>query len=380
MSKEKNYRSLKAILGWSSFVLLLIGGCGGGDYLSEAEMERVAVTERIKLTEDAGGLVLIVGGEAITSDEILNSRVEHRGRVVLLKDKPFEQMGDSEKFKEQAKPDVEKILSTEISDILLYQLAMRQAGGDVNAALDKAAQKEFRKFVLSFGGDQARADQALKEMGLDRRGYMEEQKRLILVRQYATSKLSRNKPVTYRELRAGYDRMKDELFAIKASLRFRLIDVDIARVKIADPNQDPFELADKLFLEMGKSQDDDFGKLAEKHTGVFFIDHSKGVQPESLVEPYDILVLGADKIKPGEITKPMVKDEHILIMKLLENRNEGYEPFARVQREVEKKIIEERQNKVLNRINEKLLQQAELSETDKFVDFCLDKLYEMRSR
>lgn len=385
MSKEKSYRSLRVILGWYSFFLLLIGGCGGGDFLTEAEMKRVAVTERIKLTEDAGGLVLIVGGETITSDEILNSRVEYEDKIIPLKERIEllglnEDMDDPEKYKKQARPYVEKVLKAEISDILLYQLAKRQAGGDVNAALDKVAEKEFRKFALTFRGDKAKAEKALKELGLDRRGYIEEQKRLILVRQYATSKLPRDKPVTYRELKTGYDRMKDDFFAIKASLRFLLLDVDIVRLKIADPNQAPSELADKLFLEMEKSPDDDFGKLAEKHPGVFFIDHSKGVQPESLVEPYDILVLEADKIKPGKIAGQIKTERNILIMKLLENRKGGYKPFAQVQREVEKKIIKARQNEFLNRFNEELLRQAELSETDKFVDFCLDKLYEMSSR
>lgn len=104
------------------------------------------------------------------------------------------------------------------------------------------------------------------------------------------------------------------------------------------------------------------------------------MQPESLVEPYDILVLEADKIKPGKIAGQIKTERNILIMKLLENRKGGYKPFAQVQREVEKKIIKARQNEFLNRFNEELLRQAELSETDKFVDFCLDKLYEMSSR
>ena len=29
------------------------------------------------------------------------------------------------------------------------------------------------------------------------------------------------------------------------------------------------------------------------------------------------------------------------------------------------------------KINEKLVQQAELGDTDKFVDFCLDRIYEL---
>jgi len=47
---------------------------------------------------------------------------------------------------------------------------------------------------------------------------------------------------------------------------------------------------------------------------------------------------------------------------------------------VRDKIILDRRKEVADRVNAKLLQQAELSKTDDFVDFCLEKIYQMRNQ
>ena len=50
-------------------MLLLIGGCQGNKSgMTDAELERVALTQRIELEQAKGGLVLVVGGETLTSD------------------------------------------------------------------------------------------------------------------------------------------------------------------------------------------------------------------------------------------------------------------------------------------------------------------------
>ncbi len=56
---------------------------------------------------------------------------------------------------------------------------------------------------------------------------------------------------------------------------------------------------------------------------------------------------------------------------------EGYEPFEKVQRNVEEKIMFDRRSKVINGLRAKLMQQAEFGKTGEFVDFCLEKIYQM---
>ncbi len=59
----------------SVFMLLLLGGCDSKkSRLTDAEVERFAITRRIELVEAVGGFVLMVGGETLTSDEIIDSR------------------------------------------------------------------------------------------------------------------------------------------------------------------------------------------------------------------------------------------------------------------------------------------------------------------
>ena len=60
--------------------LLLDGGCGDeSSGLSDAELDRIAITEKIKVAEEAGNLVLVVGGDTITSDEIIEAPAEWAG-------------------------------------------------------------------------------------------------------------------------------------------------------------------------------------------------------------------------------------------------------------------------------------------------------------
>jgi hypothetical protein len=101
------------------------------------------------------------------------------------------------------------------------------------------------------------------------------------------------------------------------------------------------------------------------------------IQPGSLARPYDVLAAEAEKIEPGQIAGPIETAEHIFIMKLEEKQSAGYEPFEKVQRQVEDKVLSEQRNEVINRLEARLREQAGLGKTDEFVDFCLEKIYQM---
>jgi peptidyl-prolyl cis-trans isomerase SurA len=360
--------------------LLLTSGCMNKDKpkFTDEELALMPPPLRTDLPEASGGFVLTVGGETITSNEIITQPLLEYFRPIAQKKSSFQQ------FKEQARPELEQILATRVSNILLYQQAKRDTGGneDIEDALEKAVEAEVRRFVISFGGDYAKAEQALKQMGMDWNSFREYQKKMILSQDYIRRQLPENRPITYRELTTCYDEMKDEFFAIPAMIKFRLIDIQIPKLNVADPNRSRLEQARELAYElMGRLWiGEDFGELAKQYSHghrASFGGLWQPVQPQSLAKPYDILAAEAEKIKPAEVAGPIEVGEHIFIMKLEEKRPKGFEPLENVQREVEAKIIFDRRKKAVDEFSAKLVQQVALSEKDKFIDFCLEKIYRM---
>jgi parvulin-like peptidyl-prolyl isomerase len=359
----------------TALVLLLTYGCGGGSKpkFTEEELALIPLAQREGLPEASDGFVLAVGGETITSDEIITEPLLDHFR-------PIAQKSSFEQFKKQARPELEQIIATRVSNILLYQQAKRDTGVDIEDALEKATEAEVRKFVAGFGGDYAKAEQALKQMGMDWRSFREYQKKMILSQDYIRRQLPEYRPITYSELVNCYNEMKGEFFAIPATITFRLIDIQIPKLEVTDPNRSRLEqtreLASKLVERLQKGED--FGGLAKQyshgHTASFG-GRWQPVQPESLAKPYDILAAEADKMKPAQIAGPIEAGEHIFIMKLEEKRPKSFEPLENVQKEVEAKIIFDRRQKAVDEFSSKLVQQAALNERDRFIDFCLEKIF-----
>ncbi len=358
-------------------LLLLIYGCGGNSKpkFTEEELALIPLAQREGLPEASGGFVLAVGGETITSDEIIT-------QALLEYFRPIAQESSFEQFKEQAGPELEQILATRVSNILLYQQAKKSTGVDIEDALERATEAEVRKFVVSFGGDYAKAEQALKKMGMDWRSFREYQKKMILSQDYIQRQLPEYRPITYSELVNRYNEMKEEFFAIPAMIKFRLIDIQIPKLEVTDPNDNQLEQARKLANELvvRLQQGEDFGELAKQYSHghrASFGGLWKPVQPQSLAKPYDILAAEAKRIKPAQIAGPIEAGEHIFIMKLEEKRPKSFEPLENVQKKVEAKIIFDRRKKAVDEFSAKLVQQVALNERDKFIDFCLEKIYRM---
>jgi hypothetical protein len=370
----------------SVLMLLLIGGCQGGGKsgLTDTELERTALAQKIELVEASGGLVLMVGGEAVTSDEIIESPVESNESVVSLAEhlKTIAQTSEPEQFKRQARGQLEEILTAKILNILLYQDAKRQAGKNIDEGLEKAVEREWRKFLLNYGGDLAKADEALKQMGTDQKSFKQEQKRSILIQSHIASNMADKRPVTHRELIDCYNEMKDEFFARPAMIKLRLIDIQPAKLEVSNPNKDRQELAKELAYKLLERIEagEDFGELAKQYSHGHMREFGglwKPVQPQSLAAPYDVLAAEAQKKEAGQIAGPIEASGHIFIMKLEEKQIEGYEPFEKVQRKVEAKIIFDRRNKVFNKLYAILIEQAKFGKTGEFINFCLEKIYQM---
>ena len=100
-----------------------------------------------------------------------------------------------------------------ITRIVLSKRARRELGEKSDDALDKMAEKELRRFILEeHGGNGAEADAALQRRGMSRATYKERRKRDFLAQYVIDSKSRRTRPVTYGEMVAQYDKMKDREF------------------------------------------------------------------------------------------------------------------------------------------------------------------------
>jgi parvulin-like peptidyl-prolyl isomerase len=356
---------------------VFICGCGGGEKpkFTDEELSRIPLAQRDGLPEASGVFVLAVGGETITSDEIITEPLLDHFR-------PIAQKSSLEQFKNQVRPKLEQLLATRISNILLYQQAQREAGAGAGFedALEKATEAEVRKFIAGFGGDYAKAELALKQMGMDWRSFREYQKKMILSQEYVRQMMPEQTPVTYSELVNCYDEMKEEFFSTPATITFRLVDIQISKLDVTDPNRSRLEQAGELANELVKrlQKGEDFGELAKQYSH----DHRASlgglwqpVQPQSLAKPYDVLATEAEKIQPGQIAGPIEAGEHIFIMKLEEKRPKSFEPLENVQKELEAKITFDRRKKAFDDFNSKLVQQIELNERNKFIDYCLGKIF-----
>lgn len=366
-------------------VFLLIGGCESNNK-SDADSGQTAIARKIAVSKAAGESVLVVSGEVVTGSDILQSPIGLNGTFVSPAEhlKPLAQKSSLPEFKKLAKPMIEEILMGKVSDILLYQEARRQLGDkNIDETLEKEADKEVKKFFIEFGGDEAKAEENLKQMGLDRQKYKENRKRFVLTQWYIATRLTDNKPVTHRELMECYNQMKQTTFFIPARLEFRLIDIQPEKLEIVDANESQLEQAGKLanrLIEQIKAGDD-FGELAGQYSHGLMREFGglwKPVAPDSLAEPYDVLAVEAQKLQPGQVAGPIEVEGHIFIMKLEDKRLEGYEPFDKVQTELEKKIFYDRRKKALDKLDAELTQQVDVSEKDKFIDFCLEKVYQMK--
>lgn len=388
MYQDKTYKNNLIVT--VTVLSLLICGCDSSKQseMTNAELERIAYAQNIELAETAGSPVLMVGGETVTSEEIIESPTQIGELYISPLDyfKPLAQLVNLEIFKERVREPLKNILTDKISQILLYQQAKRQLGENAEESLDKAAESELRKFLLQFGGDEAKADEELKKNHLDQNSFKERRKRALLIEWYVRSKFRDDRPITYRELMARYEKMKDEYFARKAMIQFRLIDIQPEKLKVTNPNEDRQKLAEKIANELlaRLQAGEDFGELAKqseyshghmKEFGGLW----KPVSPDSLAPPYDVLAKEAKKTEPNQI-KLIKTPKHIFIIKLEQKQAAGYEPFENVQEYVRKAVLIDRQNEVLDKLNAIVREQTDLGQTDEFIDFCLEKIHRMSNQ
>ena len=368
-------RKTKILIG---LTVILLTGCADKPRFSPEEIAQMPLAKRDGLPEPSGGFALAVGEQSITTDEVIGPVFNDLARAAKIY--------DIDKFRQMATPIIELQLVNRISDALIYSKAKAEAGENVEDELDRVTTAEVKRFVMDFGGDYAKAEQALKRMGMDWDKFQQYQRRKILSQSYIAQKMpDKDQPVSYSEMLEKYNETKDELYSTPASLQFRLIDVEPAKLQNIDVNrprdEQARELAYKIVERLRKGED--FGELAKEYSQDPRA--SKGglwrkIDPESLASPYDVLAATAAKMKAGDIAGPVEKDGHIFIMQLVEFTPESVEPFEKVQNRVKADITIERMRKAYDKINNELLQQASTTDRARLVDFCVLEIYRLANK
>jgi parvulin-like peptidyl-prolyl isomerase len=356
--------------------LLLTAGCTSKQKpaFTEEQLEQIPLARNTNLPMPSGGFVLAVSGETITSDEIINPALKHFSSIA--RNTTFEQ------FTLQVRPQIEQLIIAKLTNILLYRQARKDLGERIDEVLERIAEAEVRKFLVSFENDYARAEHALRQMGMDWAEFKDYQKKMILTQSYMSSKLPEQQAVTYDELRSYYDKIKDKLFITPGMLKFQLIDIEIEKLPLTDPKYTTLQQGKMLANEIMQrlKAGEDFGELARKHSHGYrrsFGGLWEPVKPDSLARPYNVLADEAKKTLPGQIAGPIEAGGHIFIMKLLEKQEEIIEPFEKVQDQLEARINLERRKRALDEFGSKLIQQATYSDRERFINFCLEKIYRM---
>ena len=339
---------------------------------TKEELARIPLVDKNSLPKTSGGMSLSVAGDTVTSAEIIEPLSEYL--------RSASKTADIEQFKQKAIPEIEQVLLTKISNILIYQEARKDAGDQIDDALEKAVETEIRRFITGFNSDYAEAEKELKKMGMDWRSYREYQKKMLLSQSYIASKMPEKRPITHNELLKYYNDVKDKSFTTPAMIQFRLIDIEPAKLELTDPNEDrpakAKKTADEIMLRLKAGED--FASLAKQYSYGLRSQEGglwKPVQPDSLAEPYDILAGEAEKMTPGQVAGPIEVPEHVFVMKLEEKQTGSVEPLDKVQKQIEERILYERRKKVIDEITEKLIQKISLNEKEKFMDYCAEQIY-----
>lgn len=356
-------------------------GCEGNDKkksaLTEQEIERLTLAQKPARPDQ-----LIVSGEPITCDDVMSSPPEQGAAAGSLREKLEELARQTTltQFLELARPQVQRRLRNNIATTVLYKRAQRELDDGMDERLDELAEKGLRQFIFEHGNNGAQAEAALQKMGMTRASYKEYVRRQILIRHQVSSKYRQGQPITHGDLLARYDELKDEHFLQPGVLQLRLIDIQVERMEVSDPNDDPVRQARDLAEELRKRVDagEDFGELAKQYSHGFRREEGglwKPRDPDALAAPYDVLARQAQEMEPGQISDPIEAVGHVFIMKIEERQKRGYRPLSEVQDQVRESILNDRESQASKELDTEIARQAALVDTDRFVDYCLERFH-----
>jgi parvulin-like peptidyl-prolyl isomerase len=339
----------------------------------EPDLPYVPLPDAASLPAPSGGNVLSVDGEAVTVAEIVGA-----AKTMLRPEAgsiPYEQ------FYAAIKPRVMKIVHSRIAEIVVYHEAKRDFDSAMNDKLDQAVETEVRRFASKFNGDYSAAEKELASKNLNWQTFRDLQRKQILTQVYVQKQVGDPKPVTHNDLVSFYENIKDELYYQRGEIQFRMVDISIAAVQLPDPNADRTATARVLAEEISiKARNGyDFAELAKQ----FSNDPSRefgglwnAVEPGSLAAPYDSIDKAAVLMDPNTTSAPIEASGHFFVIKLERKEPKGYRPFEQVQRDVERRMEDDRREKNFDKIMQKRLDLAKIGDVNAFVDACVVATYD----
>jgi len=367
-------------------VLTILGGAGCGkkykSSLTDDEYRRI-----LARTKPVPASTLLVNSEEVTAEDVVSSAVVLGGNPVPL-DKflsPWAKSMDPNEFKEIARPQIESSVDTQIGNIILYNKAKTEAGGDkVDEGMKKETESVWRKFVLKHEGNEAKAEEVLQQDGLTREQFKEFNKRRILSEIYVFKQVSSDRPISHGKLIEYYEKMKDEFFAIKPRITFRLIDIDLAKLNLTDATLDRSEqaltLAQDLLAQLKAGAD--FAELAKEYSHGFSRNAGglwEARDPKTLAPPYDVLGQACKTLEIGQISDPIAVRGHVFLLKLEARQEQGYKSLAEVQPQVQAQVIADWRLEATLKLNAELEERVAAGQTDAFVDVCAHEIYHKES-
>ena len=365
------------------FIMLFSVGCASSKpamgKFSEEEMAKFPLANEQGLPDIHGGLVLSIGSETITVDQVVTPLMNMLNEEVGA--------GDFSQFRQHVGPTAGQLLRSKIDDILLYEEAKRSAPDSVDEFLDKAVETEVNRFVADYDGNIANAQKAIEAEGFNNwQEFRDYHKKLILTQNYIQQKIADEIPVTHGELLDHYNANKADRFEWEGTVEFSLIDITAEKVK-------PFgkigpveaaKISEKAAFEKASGlvkrirQGEDFGELAKKHSQgrrAAMGGRWSAVTLGTLASPYDVLELYFPGMDPGEVSDPIQAKGHVFIIKLEGKTHSGYKSFEEVQGEIESEVVTIRRTKQRREMASKLISEANISNLDEFLEHCIETAY-----
>jgi hypothetical protein len=271
-----------------------------------------------------------------------------------------------------------------INNILLYQKAKKESHAQIDEMLDKAADRQWREFVvLEYEGDEALAEQNLRDSGITREESREASKRKLLSHFHVESKVPSDRPISHKEYLEYYNLLKDEKYVKKPLVEFSLIDIQPSKLLLEDLTEDRQQKALALAKEIHEKLQAgaEFEEMVKAHShGVFARQAGrwKPTNPSSLAPPYDVLSQVAASLEVDQVSVPVEAPGHVFIMQLHRKQTQGFVPLSEVQPEIRDLILIERRNLAESKLMQELadiIKNASEESIDAFIDRCSDEIY-----
>jgi parvulin-like peptidyl-prolyl isomerase len=356
-------------------LLALAGGCNGkklpqGKFTDE-QMKQIPLANTYNLPPASGGMVLAVYSDSIGANEILDMCEKAL--------RPAAAQMEKEAFDARAIPYIREAVRGKVTDILVYQEAVKQAPDNIEENLEKAIKTETSRFIASYNNNYALAEKKIKEMGMDWRSFHDYQKKLIMTQSYVSTTLKEDRRFSYQELTDYYNRIRAEQFCETGIVEFSLIDIIPAELK---PEQIPAgqtaeQAARQLAQEaLTKAQaGEDFAGLAKQYSHGPLAAVGGKMMPVtvgagSLAKPYDVLEAAAIQMQPGELKGPIENEGHLFIVKLTDYKSGGCKSFEEVQGLIEDQMQFEYHQKQYTEFVNRLVRKANITQMERFVGFC----------